>query len=282
MLQEPKHKERTEGRVLYETRDDLTHDMGKIIYATLDKCIEGDWDENYITRSLLSNIRDYFSQVHLNEDEKQGKPSVCQIQAYGNRKKNNYEPDFGDIGILVRLNLGEGRILEGVALLEAKRIYTSDEGIDNVKTPEFSALKYEQLSKHVANTSNHRTVLYDFYSKGNTREVYAKTLPSQHMFIAQKNDRSIYPLTEDFSYCLTHRYMKGLELNYDREVIDGFKGNLSDRASKRYLLELDFCSEDDFKKRNDLLGHEINKDIYEEIEEGPLGASGWYPELIAV
>ncbi|RXF06257.1 hypothetical protein [Pseudoalteromonas phenolica] len=156
--EELSHSWREEGRAIYKDRDTLKHDMDKIISLVLRDCTDGDWDEDYITRSLLANIRDCFTEVHLDEDHELGKPSVCQIQAYKNRKSNNFEANYGDIGILVRLNLGKGRILEGVALIEAKRIYTPDNGVDNVKFPHFHALEFDQLIKHVGNSSNHRVV----------------------------------------------------------------------------------------------------------------------------
>ncbi|WP_139291693.1 hypothetical protein [Moritella viscosa] len=256
----------------------MKHDLDKIISLTLRRCVDGDWDEDFITRSMLSNIRDCFSEIHLIKDQEMGRPSVCQIQAYKNRKVDNYEPDYGDIGIIVRLNLGKGKILEGVALLEAKRIYTPDENIDDVPSPIFKALKFDQLSKHTANTSNHRTVLYDFHDKGLRRVYSVKTLPSQHMLVANVKDRSIYPLTEDFSYSLVHRYMCGYELNYETEIIEGFKGNTTKEAAKRYLLELDFCSEEDFDKGNDSIGKNINSDMYRPLDPGFLEADGWYPK----
>ncbi|EJG1101252.1 hypothetical protein RAX52_004536 [Vibrio parahaemolyticus] len=257
--------------------------MDKIISLVLRNCVDGDWDEDYITRSLLSSIRDCFSEIHLEADYKLGRPSVCQIEAYKNRKTKNYEPNYGDIGILVRLNLGNGKILEGVALLEAKRIYTPDDGLDDVKFPYFKALELSQLTKHVANTSNHRTVLYDFYTKSEgSKVVYSvQTLPSQHLIVADVNDRSIYSLTEDFSYCLAHRYMCGYELNYETEIVDGFKGNRGGKAATRFLLELNFHMDEEFERGTNAIGSGINTDIYLPLEPGFLDVTRWYPRLKA-
>jgi len=260
-----------------ENREELFLNLDRTITATLHYCLKGgEWNEDQITCRILGQLRDDFAKCSIAHDEYKNSPSCFTLDAYKNRAKDKVEFKFGDIGILIRIHFDNDKSIEGVALLEAKRIYTSEFGQDHVTYPHFKELKINQLKRCIKNSVNHRTIFYDFYSTAKGVKFQAKTIPSQHLVELNNKKREVTQYAEDFSFSLAHRYMQGSELNYSSEIIDAFKGNSPDTEAIGNLVVIDY-----YPNSNKLLGKNTSKDInmnvYEEIEKNGFNTNDWYP-----
>ncbi|WP_334157379.1 hypothetical protein [Oryzomicrobium sp.] len=208
--------------------------VNKTVNESLLKCYPRDWkDEDHLTRNLLAALRDEHSSVTIEKDKVSGKNIKCCWDVYKNTMEMGMEQKHGDIGVLVQLIFDSSKVLEGVAFLEAKRIYHNSS--DESKSC-FAALDEDQLKRYGSNSSFHRTVFYDCQEKSGTHQASSFTLPTSHLLVLNKNDRNVYPYCEYFSYCLTNRYFQGYELDFDEESVDAVKGFLGANGGVRYLI----------------------------------------------
>lgn len=74
------------------------------------------WDEDHITYSLLSSVRNMLSGADV-----EGLHRPCRIAAQAYKLRGIAENRYGDIAILVRLTSWDSEVLEGVGFLEAKK-----------------------------------------------------------------------------------------------------------------------------------------------------------------
>lgn len=202
------------------------------IEQVLSNCYPRNWDEDYITRAMISALRDKFSNTILDIDKKSGKDVKTAWDIYKNTTKHKMEQHHGDIGVLVKIQFTKDCALEGVAFIEAKKIY-HDQFDDNKS--KYDALSWSQLTRVSANSSCHRTLLYDI-APNKRNYPLALTLPTKHLMALNDNSREINQYCEDFSYCLSNRYFQGYELDYDKDRVDAVKGILNLVGGVKYLL----------------------------------------------
>lgn len=163
-----------------------------------------------------------------------------------------------------------GNSIEGVAFIEAKRIYFPEE--------KFTALKADQLDTLSNNSFSHRTVFYDYEKRTDgTQAPLALGLPTRHLIALDDKTRGIYPYCEQYSYILTNRYLQGYELDYNQESIDGAKGLLNSNGGVDYLIVAQTTSSPEVEL--DMKNIELNKEIYmpinnEEPDNTPTNNSG--------
>lgn len=246
----------------YSSRFDWHKAVDSTVSSALAKCYPRDWkDEDHLTRSLLSALREEHSNVTIEKDKLYGKNTKCHWDIYKNTKEQGIEQKHGDIGVLVQLRFEHAKILEGVAFLEAKRIYHDQ--TDDSKS-KFSALDKSQLERYCNNSSFHRTVFYDHSNTGSSSSAISLTLPTRHLLAIDKDNRDIYPYCEYFSYCLTNRYFQGYELDFDPVLVDSVKGFLGANGGIKYLIVAQSTLSPELELDPELI--EINRDIYEIIK----------------
>lgn len=247
----------------YSSRFDWHKAVDSTVSNALGKCFPRDWkDEDHLTRTLLTALRDEHSNVTIEKDKIIGKKSKCHWDIYKNTKEKGIEQKHGDIGVLVQLRFDGSKILEGVAFLEAKRIYHN--ATDESKS-KFSALDKSQLMKYCSNSSFHRTVLYDCIKTDDGHSAISLTLPTRHLLAIDKDNRDVYPYCEYLSYCLTNRYFQGYELDFDPALVESVKGFLGDNGGINYLIVAQSTLSPELNLDPDLI--EINRNIYNAIGE---------------
>ncbi|WP_191236790.1 hypothetical protein [Cobetia marina] len=246
----------------YASRFDWHKAVDSTVSNALGGCYPRDWkDEDHLTRTLLSALRNEHSSVTIDKDKIIGKKSKCHWDIYKNTKQKGMEPKHGDIGVLVQLHFDNGKVLEGVAFLEAKRIYHDPS--DDSKS-KFTALDTEQLERYCANSPFHRTVFYDCLKTKDGYTAVSVTLPTRHLLTIDKNDRDIYLYCEYLSYCLTNRYFQGYELDFDPDLVNSVKGFLGDNGGVEYLIVAQSTLKPELELNPELI--EINRDIYKSID----------------
>lgn len=210
------------------------------------------WDEDFITRSLLKSLRKKFNtrtQIYLDEP-----CSFCLIampfplrhvwhitlewDAY--KMSGSDENKFGDIAILVVIKYPDGDKVEGVAFLEAKRIYESSHNFEAI---DFKQLK--RISKHAPKASvllyDFNSILYDFNPICLCRpywriwHTYAVTAPIDLVIATRKRDMSLYKFSIPFSVRLI-KHLLGFCLEHADEPIRIAKGYQEKYGTPLYLL----------------------------------------------
>ncbi|MBB1324132.1 hypothetical protein H5089_01150 [Pseudoalteromonas sp. SR45-1] len=206
-------------------------------------------------------MRDEHSNVQIESEKLIGKNTKCHWDVYKNTKEQGIEQKHGDIGILVQLHFDDDKVLEGVAFLEAKRIYRNTK--DDSKS-KFAALDSEQLERYCSKSHFHRTVFYDVTENKDGLEAFSLTIPTQHLLTINKNNREVYPYCEYFSYCLTNRYFQGYELDFTKSSIDDVKGFLDENGGVDYLIVAQVTLKPELELKPEMI--EINRKIYSRLE----------------
>ena len=244
--------------------------MNGVISNVLSSAYPRNWDEDFITRDILRELRKNYKDVEITHDKVFKKSTRLSWDIFKNTKKGGIEQKHGDIGILVQMLYPNGNSIEGVAFIEAKRIYFPEE--------KFTALKLDQLEILSNNSFSHRTVFYDYvkWSDG-TQEPLILGLPTKHLIALDDKTRGVYPYCEQYSYILTNRYLQGYELDYSQESIDGLKGLINSNGGVDYLIVAQTTSSPDVEL--DLKNIEFNKEMYtsinnEEPDNTPTNNSG--------
>lgn len=110
----------------------------------------GGWDENHITTQILIALKSLGLELNW-EDKPQKVKWEC------HKLKGSFENQYGDIAIVVKVQLSETCFVEGVAFYEAKRQY-----FNNAHQPlGFNAIKFEQLKRISELTHASHVLLYD-------------------------------------------------------------------------------------------------------------------------
>ncbi|EGQ8107603.1 hypothetical protein P7M07_22305 [Vibrio parahaemolyticus] len=252
---------------VYKSRKHFNEKFEHIIRVAIDECIiHNDWHEDIITSTILRKLRNNFSSFTIESEQARGRYNVTEWEVYKNTNKNKLEYRYGDIGFLIKLDFGDGREVVGAATVEAKRIYNEEIDGGKYSTPSFGALKIDQLKRLFSSNVNHRTVFYDYIvnPENSSRLPISKILPTIHLITSKLKNRSVYKHTEDFSYCITHRFFQGYELNYSQNVIDDLRGARSDVSGTPYLVVANVSLNSKLGSTNMSL-IDINHDIYRVI-----------------
>ncbi len=187
------------------------------------------WDEDFITRKLLSQLAQKLNGSQITDLENR----VVFLTPFKLTKP--VEKKFGDIAIIVNIEYGDGDKIEGIAFLEAKRKYKESRNFD--------AIKWEQLERICNNAPHSQLLLYDFRDisefsstglvtkKSATASNPMAQLPvtkfvsvpiNKAIQIKQKNER-LYKLSLPFSYQVGYRYMNGFDLDYNNDKLNQVK-----------------------------------------------------------
>jgi len=230
--------------------------MREIINKVISSAYPRNWNEDFITMDILRKLRQEYEDIEITKDKVAKTSTKLSWDIFKHTKKGNIEQKFGDIGILVQIMYPNGKYIEGVAFIEAKRIYYPEE--------KFTALKAEQLKTLSENSFSHRTVFYD-YIKGSNAPPLCLGLPTKHLIALEDNSRGIYPYCELYSYILTNRYLQGYELDYTPESIESLKGFADANGGVDFLIVAQMTFSPDMQPS--IKNIEINPDIYLSINE---------------
>lgn len=217
--------------------EEFIYEVENIIEETIESCIPHDWDEDFITRRLLSEFRNKLSKSEIHY------PNFTKYvywKSYKNTGK--LEQNFGDIALLINVQFITGEVLKGVCFLEAKKQYDSGK---------FDAIDLKQLNRIKEKAPNSQLLLYSkkkdrYPSKLLCCEYFsylrATPINTAQEFLPQlnpKNDLSLLRITQPFSYLLVSRFFWGLDLEYGEEAIKLALIGRDDFSPPKYLSIID-------------------------------------------
>lgn len=198
-----------------------------------------DWDENFITRSILKEFRNELNSVKI-----RGLKRRMQIEWLPFKLQGIPERKFGDIALLINISYQDGDRIEGVAFLEAKK-----RSANSVK---FDAMKITQLRKIYRNAPNSVALLYDYEditqfvntsTKSTINHWYewkpctcSVVVPTGIISTIKKRDTSLYKFSIPFSYQLFFRYFHGFDLEFREKQKKIAKGYAKRKGLPTYLV----------------------------------------------
>lgn len=261
--------EMSKTKVSLEFRQWLS-EVENCVSSTVSNCYPRSWQEDYITQRWLEELIDRFKAVTITDLPR---PFSVAWDAY--KADGPLEEGFGDVAILVRFTLANSAYLDGVAFLEAKRMYTA----------RYDSLGWDQLKHESSEIANHRVLLYDFQPicehLSNMRghayclecfpspydETSAVVIPTQHVIAAADRSRVLHQFSVSLGFQLCTRYLRGLDLDYRapliRRVHEGARGGV------RFLLVAHVSTTNEVEPNPALL--EVSPSYYQRLGESSTG-----------
>ncbi|MDC9714882.1 MAG: hypothetical protein PSN36_03550 [Gammaproteobacteria bacterium] len=200
----------------------------EVIRDSITSCYPREWDENHITYTWLSRLRNHAPKIPFS------KHSRINVIWDAYKMKGQLEQDNGDVAFIVKVTFKNGNSLSGVAFLEAKRIY------ENGK---YDALKWEQLKHMTSNSSHHHLLLYDFQAQEipntlpcgccywddclDSKRGIGIVIPTLHALTYEEKDRSLASVGYRLSEQIFLRYFRGLDLNFDQTLVENVKAGIA-------------------------------------------------------
>lgn len=230
----------------YEDENKLISSFEENIGPVISDCFPYEWDEDHITFSLLKNIRKDFNRMQcFGWDQKEN----IDWSAY--KYNGDVENKYGDIGVLVKLIYKDGRILEGVGFIEAKRRYQGKMTFDAMKLPQIRRINknaphsyvllydYEAITGFISNHSI-RPRERQTNSKGLAVKpiTYALAVQTSTVLATSAKDMSLYKHGVPFSHLLVNRYFNGLDLEFNPKLVNDVKAYNQKKGFVNYLLNV--------------------------------------------
>lgn len=216
------------------------------------------WSENEITDALIGRLRKVLANADLSSAREKVVIATSLYKARG-----AVENKFGDLAVLLAFTFRDGTSLEGVAFYEAKL-----RDWDGPKLPQAKKPQLERINKNLWNAKllvydrepivsdnfeslrppEWRTRLHPFFLGDDAvlvrRQRATDWVPFTHAGAVSINaalalgnyDTSLYKLSVPLSYQLCLRNMRGLDLDYDAEVVKATKGQSTKYGVPRTVL----------------------------------------------
>ncbi len=186
---------------------------------------EGRWKEDFITAEILKRIK----KIPPKSFEYQGDFKNVAWDAY--KYNGNLETVSGDIALIIKLEFSNGKYLEGVAYIEAKRIYHSK----NLKNCNYKSIKWDRLTEYSSYSHAHYVMLYDIMPDSPVTYL-CKAIPTEHLLTISSNKRDIYPFCEYFHQLLAYRLSMGYGLDFNQDKVNEAKGFSESSRRFKYLM----------------------------------------------
>lgn len=249
------------------------------------RCCPRSWDEDHITYSITDELGS------LDRIEVTGVHRPFFVTWDARKFVGPTETALGDLGILVRLTSWDGEQLEGVGgLLEAKK--------RPLDAAAFSAVREDQLRRINDNAPRSKLLLYDhsditdfgdnlaitqmFLQQGETASDHsASNAPDAHLpwsqavtvpinlALALDNYRtSLYKYSIPLSVQLCGRYFRGLDLEFDEQVVNAARGFIDRFGGPRLLMVVGVSPTPEGLEMSEL----VNPEVYRPLDrhtDGP-------------
>ncbi|ACY47079.1 hypothetical protein Rmar_0171 [Rhodothermus marinus DSM 4252] len=203
-----------------------------IIRKNIKESYPRDWDEDFITRSLLKSLRTELPQptsIHLHPYTKPDlRHHKVEVKWDAYKMTGGKENKFGDVAILVVTKYPDGDTIKGVAFLEAKKRYKN--------SSHFRAIDFEQLKRITDNAPRASLLLYDFNIINQYWwPTYIVTVPADLVIATHKKDISLYKFSKPFSAALLN-YLLGFDLEHTEKALSIAKGYQTEYGTPLYLM----------------------------------------------
>lgn len=196
------------------------------------------WDENNISFRLVEALQTIFDGKQINYAHFKKKIT---FKAYKQSGKN--ETNYGDIAFLVNIQFSSGEILQGVAFLEAKRLFNSGY-FESMDLNQLERLKlnapYSQLLQYYPKEKN---FILKFPEPSDYSScMWVSPINTSHEIIKQlqlKDNHNIIRTSFPLSQFFIGRILWGKDLDYRKDLYDEVVNGIVSRVNPKYLCVLD-------------------------------------------
>ncbi len=173
------------------------------------------------------------------------------------------ETAHGDIGILVKLTMPDGRSVKGFTAIEAKRSQNTGE--------KYSELKFDQLERHLKHTAHHHVLLYSKQSvmlpSGGTA-VHAVLVPTRLVLALQDKTAILENAGIRFGAQLERMFL-GHDLDFSKDTVAAV---LNGKKPYRSLLTAHFSYSKDSPDDGDMVP---SSNCYRKLTKATLAQSSY-------
>lgn len=228
----------------------------QVAYDSILHCLKnskiGKWKEDFITSEILERLNELPVYSLLQET---GYKNVA-LESF--KFSGNPEYTFGDVAIVVNIEFEKGKNIEGVAYLEAKRIYHKM----NDEQCSFDSIDWDRLEHYASSSHAHYVMLYDFDIKQDINCI-CKTILTRHFLEIRKNKRDVYPYCEHFHQLMCFRFFMGYGLDFDPQAVEAAKGFGEANLFSKYLLTATVTHSPEPEMKLEPV--RVNRNVYESI-----------------
>ncbi|WP_143844972.1 hypothetical protein [Nostoc sp. T09] len=266
----------------------LYSELEKIFRQQILDSYPSDWDEDYITRKILFEYRKLFRNIQINGFS--SLPVTINSAAY--KLIGNTETQFGDIGFIVKLTYSGSHSFEGATSLEAKKIHKNKRSFEEIKGKQLnkisSKIQYPMLLMYdnkpikkfhdysffpTTTKHNHAVVVPINIVESIIREINPYYIDKDKNYKIPIDGNSIYKFSVPLAYQILFRYFRGLDLDFNQELIRNLKGYqnqdlsyLQESNLPQYLLVVSVS----YGEAETMIDFDINTEIFTEITSSEL------------
>lgn len=212
----------------------------------------GKWKEDFITAGILERLNE-LPAYSLRQEA--GYKNVT-LESF--KFSGNPEYTFGDVAIVVKIEFEKGKSIEGVAYLEAKRIYHKKKS----EQCSFDSIDWDRLEEYASSSHAHYVMLYDVDFNADL-DIICKTILTRHFLEIRKNKRDVYPYCEYFHQLMCFRLLMGYGLDFDPQTVDSAKGFGGSNLFSKYVLAATITHTPEPEMKLEPV--RVNGDVYESI-----------------
>lgn len=222
------------------------------IWHCLKNSKTGKWKEDFITAEILERLNEL--PVYSLRQEA-GYKNVA-LESF--KFSGNPEYAFGDVAVVVKVEFEKGKSIEGVAYLEAKRIYHKKKN----EQCSFDSIDWGRLEDYASSSHAHYVMLYDVDLNSDI-EFICKTILTRHFLEIRKNKRDVYPYCEYFHQLMCFRLFMGYGLDFDPQAVESAKGFGESNLFSKYLLTATVTHTPEPEVKLEPV--RVNRNVYESI-----------------
>ncbi len=221
----------------------LSYELESLIYSNVKESYPKNWDQQQITKSLFSDLKELFKGkiIHTPGDTIKTDWQLFQL-------KNNADAIFGEIAVVVQVSYHDGQTARGVVFYD---VAEKDGGKNS-----FSNLHKNNYRRLLPVSPHSQILLYDYDTItgmafpstaetiiGNQPHSWNSWIPYTHAVTVPANlalsldvkTTGLYKISLPLSYQISYRYLYGLDLDYTATALETAVGLKTVKGSPRFV-----------------------------------------------
>lgn len=234
----------------------LTQKIQQAADGIINKCLDVDWNEDYLSLQLINIIRFILGSCVIENGQSNIPVQKFNVEAY--KLTGQAEQSHGDIAVVITRSIAGEQLVSGVGFYEAKA-----SGAIGDNYPSFSIqqmrrlvsstpkLTYLLYNKNLQKLNNEEWANWDDslgLDRGLRNFTYAHTNTVDANFLKQCRDLKLASriMGQSFGYHFVYRIMSGRDLDYSRPPLDAIRRWLkSTRRSNPFVVSIAIQEKED-------------------------------------
>lgn len=229
---------------------ELTGNLERIIRNSISSISSHEWNEDFITLSLLRDLRKGLLGTTLI-----GRDSKNSISWQVYKLRGTYENNFGDIALAINIKYKDSTDISGVAFLEAKkrdwrkttfgamRMPQAKKILKNAPRAQYLLYDYEEITKFLYGSLYSEELIHYRHERDIKRRLSEVTravcVPLNLALATGYKDMLLYRNGLPLSLMLSNRYFQGLDLEFDETSKQVATGFLNKFGLPKYIVKID-------------------------------------------